>query len=301
MGDGWWRKGMLLAGLLVSVSMATEGAAAPIGFNTALPVSRGEIVWRALFLTGRAGLPDSAGVRARNLATLQVIGYGLDARLALFGALPVVDRRLSLADGMSRSAGGIGDLALFARWTAFAHDRPGRTWRLAPFFGVRLATGAHHRRDALGLLPSSLQPDGGSTDPFFGLVMTAVGVDTGVDIEWRQDLRRSRHGMNPGNVWQVSGSFQRRLLTIGRPARKVYGLLYGLLELSYRRQSSDRTKGGRMVLVPARRMAVLRPGLQFAARRFILEGAVELPFSRSRISGLPRERWLLRAGIRMNF
>ncbi|RME61764.1 MAG: hypothetical protein D6790_07345, partial [Caldilineae bacterium] len=90
-------------------------------------------------------------------------------------------------------------------------------------------------------------------------------------------------------------------LTIGTPTRKAYGLLYGLVELSYRHLSADRARGDRLILVPARRLAVIRPGLQFAARRFILEGAVELPFSRSRITGLPRERWLLRTGIRMNF
>ena len=235
------------------------------------------------------------------LGAVNVVGYGVHPRLALFAALPLADGRLVSADGRSRAAGGVGDLTLFSRWTVFAQDRPGRTWRIAPFFGVTFATGEHHRADTQGALPRFLQPGRGSTDPFFGIVVTHMGVDSGFDIEWRQDLRGMSGGINAGDGWRLNGSWQHRLAVIGAPTATIHAFVYGLIELGYERRSADRMRADRSILVPARRTAVVRPGLQFAARRFILEGAVEVPFARSRILRVPRERWRLRAGVRMNF
>lgn len=287
--------------LIAAFGGARAVPAAPIGFNTALPISKGEILWRMFFVAGRAGLPGVAGARARTLGMVDIVGYGIDPKLALFAALPVADRRLKLGNGGVRSAGGIDDLSLFARWTLFARDAPGRTWRIAPFFGVKLATGEHRRSDGLGRLPHALQPGSGSTDPFFGLVMTRVGVDGGYDLEWRWDLRTASDGIDAGDGWRVNGSWQRRIATIGTPSRVSHGLLYGLIELGYAHFAADHTKGDGAILVPARHLAVVRPGLQFAARHFILESAFERPFARSRIIGVPHERWRLRAGVRMNF
>ncbi len=292
---------MAVACLLLVVGEAGPAPAAPVGFNTALPLSKGEVLWRLLFVTGRSGVPGREGTHARKLGVVNVIGYGVHPRLALFAALPLADRELAAADGRKRSAAGIGDLTLFGRWTVFVRDRPGRTWRVAPFFGVALATGEHGRADAQGLLPRFLQPGRGSTDPFFGVVVTHMGVDGGFDIEWRRDLRGTSAGIDAGDGWRLNGSWQRRLAAIGAPAAAVHGFLYGLIELGYEHRSADRMRMGRGILVPARRTAVLRPGLQFAARRFILEGAVEVPVARTRILNVPRTRWRLRAGVRMNF
>jgi len=300
MCERWLRWGLAVACVLL-VFGGGAVPAAPIGFNTALPLSKGEWLWRLLFVTGRSGVPGMEGGHARKLGVVNVLGYGVHPRLALFAALPLADARLVSAAGRNRSAAGIGDLTLFARWTVFAQDMPGRTWRIAPFFGVTLATGDHHRADAQGPLPRFLQPGRGRTDPFFGVVVTHMGVDGGFDIEWRQDLRGTSAGIDAGDGWRLNGSWQQRLAVVGAPTAALHGFVYGLVELGYEHRSADRMQADRDILVPARQTAVVRPGLQFAARRFILEGAIEVPFARTRIFNIPRERWRLRAGMRMNF
>ncbi len=292
---------LVLALALVVAPYGAGVRAAPIGFNTALPVSKGEALWRMMFVAGRAGSSDMGDTRARTLAVRNVVGYGIAPDLAVFAALPVADRRLSPAKGASRSAGGIGDASLFARWTLFARDMPGRTLRVAPFFGVKLPIGEDGRRDAFGPLPRPLQPGSGTTDLFFGVVLTRMGVDGGFDLEWRHDLRGHARGIDAGDRSRINGSFQRRLATIGSPTTKPYGLLYGLIEMGFERTRADRSVAGAGVSVPRRHQAVVRPGLQFAARRFILEGAFELPFARSRLPLVPRGRWRLLAGVRANF
>ncbi len=301
MPERWSRWGMAVACLVLVSAAAGSAQAAPIGFNTALPLSKGELLWRLLFVTGRSGVAGMPGTRVRRLGAVHVVGYGVHPRLALFAVLPVADAKLMSADGRARSAAGIGDLALFGRWTVFAKDAPGRTWRIAPFFGVTLATGEHRRADAQGPLPRFLQPGQGGTDPFFGIVVTRMGVGGGFDIEWRQDIRGTSDGIDAGDGWRLNGSWQQRLAVIGAPTATTQAFVYGLIELGYERRSADRRRADRGILVPARRTAVVRPGLQFAARRFILEGAIELPFARTRIADVPRERWRLRAGLRMNF
>ena len=84
--------------------------------------------------------------------------------LALFGALPLVDKDLDLAAGgerIGRRASGLGDLSLFGRYTLYQDDQPGRTFRLAPFLGVKAPTGSDDRSDSRGRLPPPVQPGSG--------------------------------------------------------------------------------------------------------------------------------------------
>jgi len=66
-----------------------EAHAAPETFNTALPVGRGDFVFREQFLYIKAS--DDPSPADRNLEVLggiSVLGYGATSDLALFGVLP---------------------------------------------------------------------------------------------------------------------------------------------------------------------------------------------------------------------
>jgi hypothetical protein len=154
---------------------------APITFNTALPVAKGEFVSRTQLIASQSGDDPSGANRDRTSRALaQVLGYGVSPKLAVFGVLPFVDNELKATSGGQRvtrsasgvGASGVGDLTVFGRYTVHQKDQPGRTLRVAPFFGVKAPTGEDDETDALGRLPPSVQVGSGSWDALAGVVAT---------------------------------------------------------------------------------------------------------------------------------
>ena len=179
------------AALLVvsgGIAMAQPARAAPQTFNTALPVAKGEFVFREQFLYRKASDDPSADNRDLGvLGGISVLGYGVTGDLAVFGALPYLDKRLELNgdDGqrIARSTRGIGDFRLFGRYTIYRDDVPRRTFRIAPFAGIETPTGDNDDSDSFGRLPRTLQLGSGSWDPFAGVVATWQTLDYQVDAQ----------------------------------------------------------------------------------------------------------------------
>ncbi len=74
-----WRAGSLAAAL--SAVLAWTGAAwsAPVTFNTALPVAKGEFVFREQFVLDQSGDDPSGADRDRTAwAAVSVLGYGVN-------------------------------------------------------------------------------------------------------------------------------------------------------------------------------------------------------------------------------
>jgi len=135
-----------IAVLLLTQSLATGTNAAPQTFNTALPVAEDEFVFRQQFFYRRLGndpLPTDREVTV--LGSVSVLGYGVTADLAVFGVLPYLDKDLDLqmpgGGRVTRSTSGIGDARFFGRYTLIRDNAPGRTFRVAPFAGIKMPTG----------------------------------------------------------------------------------------------------------------------------------------------------------------
>ncbi len=154
-----WGKTIVLPVLLVWSGMALS---APMTFNTALPVAEGEFVFREQLVLDQSGDdPGSAGRDRTAWSAVSVLGYGVDSDLALFGVVPYVDKRLELIeDGArrGRSARGLGDASLFARYTAYKNNFPGGNFRIAPFAGIETPTGEDDVSESFVRLPASVQP-----------------------------------------------------------------------------------------------------------------------------------------------
>lgn len=116
--------------------------AAPITFNTALPVAKKEFIFRQQFVVNQSGHDPSVSDRDRTAwSSLSVLGYGVSSKLALFGVLPYVNKSLdSTVSGqrINRDDDGLGDVSLFGRYTVYQQDWPGRTLRIAPFAGFNI-------------------------------------------------------------------------------------------------------------------------------------------------------------------
>ena len=286
--------------LLVWSGMALS---APMTFNTALPVAEGEFVFRGQLVLDQSGDdPGSAGRDRTAWSAISVLGYGINADLALFGVVPYVDKRLELIeDGArrARSARGLGDIRLFARYTAFKDNFRGGSFRIAPFAGVEAPTGEDNEADSFGRLPASVQPGSGSWDPFAGVVATYQVLDFQLDAQASYRVNTEANGFEFGDVARFDASLQYRLWprTLGRG---VPGFLYGILEANLvhkdRNEDSgvdDANSGGTTLF--------LTPGLQYVTKRWIVEAAVQLPAFQD-LNGTALENdYIVRAGLRFNF
>ena len=273
--------------------------AAPITFNTALPVSQGEIIFRELVRVGKAS-DDVAGMgREMTVVTANsVVAYGVTPDLALFGILPATFRELETPAG-TRGADGIGDARLVARYTIYKKNAVGKTTRIAPFIGLKAPTGDNERTDVFGLLPAPLQPGSGSWDVFGGVIATLASVDWNLDIQGSYQANTVAGGLRRGNVARADSSFQYRLLPrkLGRDDK---GYFYGVIEANLVRSGKMRVNGTRDPNTGGTTLSLV-PGVQYATRRWIAEAAVQLPVIQD-LNGSALERdFAVLAGLRVNF
>ena len=273
--------------------------AAPITFNTALPVSQEEFILRELVTVGKAS--DNFGGLGRELTVVTattVMAYGVTSKLALFGVVPVTFKELQTQEG-KRNANGIGDARLVARFTVYKKDAVGKTYRIAPFIGVKAPTGDDTRTDELGLLPASLQPGTGSWDVFGGLIATYASVDWNLDLQASYRANTRSGDFERGDVARADASFQYRLLP-GTLSRHDKGYVYGVLEANLVHSKRMRINGIQDLNTGGTTLYLV-PGVQYATRRWIAEAAVQLPVIQD-LNGSALERdFTVLAGLRVNF
>lgn len=261
--------------------------AAPIATNTALPVSAGEIIVREQLVTTHSS--DSIGGMDRRVDRFEartVLGYGLTSKLAIFGVLPLVNVDRAFG-GASTSDFGLGDAALFARYEVFRSDKPGRTFRIAPFAGLRVPTG----RDG--------KTGDGSLDVFGGLIATVASTQWVLDSQLRYGLNREADGFERGNSTSLETSFQYRL-SPGKVTQDTNAFVYGVLEISanfYDRNRvndvTDPDSGGFQLY--------LTPGLQYATRRWIADLGVTIPIVNDLHGTALEPDYSILTSIRVNF
>lgn len=280
-----------------------SGTAGPITTNTALPVHDGELIIRAQGKLIRA--TDDSSPMDRDLtvwAVPTVLVYGATEKLALFGVFPYLDKDLEVTtpEGRrSRGDSGLGDLRLFARYSALQWDSPGETLRLAPFLGLEVPSGRDDESDALGRLPQPLQLGSGSWDPFLGLVLTWQTLDWEFDSSVSYDFRTEANDFELGDVFRTDLSFQYRLWP-RELGEGVPGFLYLVAESNLLWQdrnessgSSDPNSGGTTWF--------LTPGIQYITKRFIVEAAVQLPAVQNLGGEALETDFIVTAGFRVNF
>lgn len=288
---------------VASTSWTSIASGAPITFNTALPVGKGEFISRTQVVVNRSGDDPSGVDRDRTSRTVvQILGYGVTPKLAIFGVLPYVSNELKITTGgqrVTRRATGFGDLTVFGRYTVHQKDQPGRTFRVAPFFGVKAPSGEDDETDALGRLPSSVQVGSGSWDPFVGVVVTHQTLRYQVDSQFSHRVNNEANNLDAGDVMRLDGSFQYRLrpreLTGGVP-----GFLYGVIEANLIHRDKNRV-GGSTDPNSGGTTLFLTPGVQYITKRWIVEGAVQIPVSQN-LNGTALENdFIARISARFNF
>ncbi len=292
-----------LAGAFVTLPLASVIHAAPLSFNTALPVAKGEFILRAQFVLEQSGDDASNADRERTAWSLDsVLGYGATRDLALFGAIPYVGRKLDVTMNgarRTRDANGLGDIRFFARYTLFQRDAPGRTFRIAPFLGLEFPTGDDDVRDSRGRLPASVQPGSGSWDPFGGVVLTYQTLAFQLDGQASYRFNTVANGFEFGDVARLDASLQYRLwpreLGTGTP-----GFVYGVLESNFVYQSKNRIDGVQDPNSGGFSFSLV-PGLQYVTKRWTVEAGVQLPAHQDLNGDALEQEYVFRGGFRLNF
>ena len=295
--QGRW---LLLAGLLIGSSPAL---AAPITFNTALPVAKDEFLLRQQFIVVQSGKDPSAARRdRREVISATALAYGVSNRLALFAILPYRDIDLSLNMGageITRKQSGLGDMSAFARYIFKQKNGAGQTLRLAAFAGVKAPTGEDQGSDAKGILPPPAQLGTGSRDFFAGLVITRQTLDYQLDAQLSYRINHEANDFTAGDIWRADASLQKRIwpqqLGQGTP-----GFVYAVLEASWIHQQKNFVNGAQDDNSGGERW-LLAPGLQYVTRRWILEGAIQFPLTQNLNGDALELDTITRAGLRFNF
>jgi len=293
-----------MGGLVVLLVTASNSSlAAPITFNTALPVAKEEFLVRQQFIVMQSG-DDPSGAQRDRTETMSVtaLAYGINSRLAVFGILPYRDIDLSMDMGagtVKRNNAGLGDVSTFARYIFHQKNQAGSTLRLATFAGVKTPTGDDTASDSLGTLPPPLQVGSGSWDVFGGLVVTRQTLDYQLDAQLSYRINNEANNFEVGDVLQMDASLQKRIwpreLGSGVP-----GFVYAVLEMNIINQQKNTVNGANDANSGGTRF-LLAPGLQYVTRRWIAEAAVQFPVSQNLNGNALELDSIARAGVRFNF
>jgi len=261
--------------------------AAPITTNTALPLSNHEFIFREQLALVHAS--DSLLGTRRELTqqvSRSVLGYGVTSKWAVFGVLPVVTVKRKFGANRSTESG-LGDSALFTRYEVYQADKPGRTVRVSPYFGVRLATG----RDG--------KTGDGSTDFFSGLIATIATTQWVLDSQLRYDLNREADGFERGNGTRLESSFQYRL-SPKNISIDTKGFLFGVLELGASHFEKNRLMGTTDPDSGGFQLSVV-PGIQYSTQRWIVDFGVKIPVVNNFNGNALDPDYELLTSIRINF
>jgi hypothetical protein len=269
--------------------------AAPVTFNTALPVSKGEVIVRGQFIYSAA---SGSGAELDRQQIVIAGGYGINSKLALFAVVPVGQQKLQ-SFTESRQSSGVGDSRVFARYTLLQRDQLGSTFRIAPFVGVKLPTGENNIVDATGILPAALQTGTGSIDGFGGIVATFANTKWQSDSQISYQLNGSNSGLQIGDALRIETSLQMRLHDRALGGQNP-AYLYAVLESGY--TTIDKTRiNGVAITASGGRSAYIAPAIQLATKRWIAEISVKVPLWQDvPVTGITPD-FQTRIGLRVNY
>ncbi len=289
----------LIALAAFSIFQTSVAIAAPLTFNTALPVSKGEYILREQFVVNKSSDdPSGAGRDRTELSVLSTLVYGVTPDFALFTTIPYTDRRLE-SNTSTRSARGVGDAKIFGRYTAYQDDFKGGTFRVAPFAGLKLPTGEDDKTDSAGALPMSVQTGTGSWDVFGGLVATYASVNWEVDSQISYQSNNEANNFEAGDIARADASLQYRLLPVKLSSDTDY-FINGVLEANLIHKGKNETFGAADPNSGGTTLFIA-PGIQYAAQSWIAEMGVQIPVMQDLNGTALENHYIWRTGFRIIF
>lgn len=264
----------------------SSAIAAAITFNTALPVSQGQRIARGLVtINRRSGSIEENNTSIEQINLASLVGYGVNAKWAVFGVLPsrFVKRDV---ENQTQTDSAIGRAEIFSRYEIARIDKQGSTYRIAPFAGVRLATG-----------DTDIRSD--TTDVFGGVIFTSANIHQSFEAQIRYDRNGSNNLANIGDSLSTDLAWHKRVFP-SKITSNTSGFWYTVLEANITYAAQDNFSGRRDTN-SGRFIASLSPGIQYATRRWIGELAVQIPIIKNLNGETLEPDYTVFSGIRVNF
>ena len=261
--------------------------AAPITFNTALPLSQGQKLVRGLVSYQEQSRSSELSTVSRDQLTLNsVFAYGVSAKWAVFGVLPISN--ISVQSGSQNSdESDLGDAEIFSRYEVWRSDSSGVTKRIAPFLGLRVPSGE-----------TGLTSDG-TTDIFGGLVITSSNINGSFDVQFKFDINGNNERINVGDAFSLDVSWQRRIAPSKLEA-STRGIWFVALE-SNTQYSKESRVFGQTNPDTGGFVSSIAPGDQYVTRRWIAELAVRIPIIENLNGNGIETDFTVFTGLRANF
>lgn len=237
----------LLLGVFLMITQ-NNAFAIPIATNVALPVSKGETVYR---LQGKKVKRE--GMEEVYITPL-AFAHGLSEKTVLIGVLPYKT---------TDSTSGLLDIPLTVRHTIYQYNSFLRTSRFALLGGVKLPTGSNEFTSE-------------STDWRFGGIYTLQDNRHEIDASLVYSINTEAEGVEKGDTLAHDLSYQLRLFPRSWPDRGVPAQINFVMELNGLYAQKDEVSGIKSNDFGGYQL-YLSPGFQWVSRQFIIEGLFQQP------------------------
>jgi len=273
-----------IAASVLFIAMQTVPAfAAPITFNTALPVSEEEVILREQLIYTELSGPNAD---VNRLTAVTVGGYGITSKWSVFGLLPITHIDAEI-DGVSSDSFGLGDTTLFSRYEIYRKDGRGTTTRLAPLIGVRVPTG------------KTGETSDDSTDIFSGLIATIATTQYNLGGQIVYTENGEANDFEAGNTLTLDASLQYRVWN-SAPDAKNPSFLFGVIEGNITYQGNSRFENVETPNTNGTQFSI-SPGVQYVTQRWIADVALTIPITDSFDNVTIAPNYSLLTSLRVNF
>lgn len=223
--------------------------------------------------------PTSQDRETSTLSVPTTFVYGFTEEFAGIATIPWVYREHRTTSGserITRKTSGIGDIVLLSKYRLHTKDFPGGTSRLSVLGGLELPTGRTGDSDSQGKLPRGLQVGSGSWDPLLGFALTHQTLDDEWDYSITYQLNNDAHHFEFGDVLKYTLAYQKRILPWRLPEEGLYTQFNAVLEFNGEWKQKNQDESG-SIADSGGNTIFLSPGLQIAAKRFVVETSVQIP------------------------
>jgi len=245
--------------------------AVPINSDVALTPFKGQIIIRnQAKYTRKANDPTEKDRDMQIWMFPNTFVYGLTEKLAFSLTAPYIIKEQKSTSAGIRSAisdSGIGDINLMSKYRVWSKDLSGEARRISLIGGLELPTGDDKAQLKLG---------SGSIDPIVGVLFTRQSLNQEFDIDLTYQFNTEASNYEFGDILKYNLAYQRRVWPWKLPEKGVYSQLNLVFELNGEYTQKDKSAGS-LVKDSGGNTLFISPGIQWVAKRWVLESSIQLP------------------------
>lgn len=288
-------KKLILSSLFVLFSNPLLVFAVPINSDVALTPFKGQTIIRSQAKYTRKTNDHTDKDRVMQIWMFPAtFVYGITERLSVSLTAPYIDKeQKSTSAGISStiSDSGLGDIKLMSKYRIWSKDLPGEARRISLIGGLELPTGDDKAQLKLG---------SGSVDPIAGILFTNQSLSQEFDVDLTYQFNTKASNYEFGDVFKYNVAYQRKVWPWILPEKGVYSQVNLVLELNGEYAQKDKSNAS-IVKDSGGNTLFLSPGIQLAAKRWVLETSVQLPIIQDLNGGQIETDYTIVTSLRLTF